>query len=574
MPISDYNSSAALNTTLGTIPVGPGMAREKVNDAIQQLMADLAAYKGGITQVINVKDAPYNAVGNGVTDDTGAIQAALTAAGARFISDPTWEGNAGIEVYIPGGSYRITSTLNIPNYVTLRGDGRKVSTIVTANDIVMLKTAAAANASAVNIGVMSMAFVKERTTSTTYHIDLVNPALCNIRDVVTFTKISDSIAGPTYFGGIRMDKDASFSGLSFINRVHDCFIQNGGILFDGVTDGEVTDSYVYGHNVNHCIKFINGAGNYNIAGNNLTSPQANGAVWLASADVANIRITGNFFDGLVVDLLKGHGILSDSAAQSVLVHGNHFTHQLSGIRAVQPYFWTVTGNHFRNCNNKDPGATAGIWPDIEIIGLASYNTIEANTHQQLASRSPNQAYAILETTNGSGTPVANSYTGNAIFGVANAYAQNPNGLGSLLVAGAGNRLVGNAGYSGDKLADRVDIGDQGISISKAAVLAASGTLDMIIATGDYFGNPAGFVGTLYVSTTRTTAGNVSRRAAYAVFCRGTTSTFTQIGVDHDGSGGGASFTVTTPSNGTIRFTDTSANSVDVRLTFIGSKSLA
>jgi hypothetical protein len=42
MSLNDYNPSAALNTLLATIPVGPGMAREKVNDAIQQQMADLA----------------------------------------------------------------------------------------------------------------------------------------------------------------------------------------------------------------------------------------------------------------------------------------------------------------------------------------------------------------------------------------------------------------------------------------------------------------------------------------------------------------------------------------------------
>jgi len=46
MSIADYSTSAASNTTLGTIPVGPGMEREKVNDAFQQLMADIA---GGVT---------------------------------------------------------------------------------------------------------------------------------------------------------------------------------------------------------------------------------------------------------------------------------------------------------------------------------------------------------------------------------------------------------------------------------------------------------------------------------------------------------------------------------------------
>ncbi len=50
--------------------------------------------------IINVKDAPYNAVGNGSTDDTVAVQSAINdAIGKKMI------------VYLPAGTYRITDTL-------------------------------------------------------------------------------------------------------------------------------------------------------------------------------------------------------------------------------------------------------------------------------------------------------------------------------------------------------------------------------------------------------------------------------------------------------------------------------
>jgi len=45
MPLTDYSTSAASNLLLGTIAVGPGMAREDVNNAFQQLMADVAPLK-------------------------------------------------------------------------------------------------------------------------------------------------------------------------------------------------------------------------------------------------------------------------------------------------------------------------------------------------------------------------------------------------------------------------------------------------------------------------------------------------------------------------------------------------
>jgi Pectate lyase superfamily protein len=62
---------------------------------------------------VNVKQAPYNAVGNGVTDDTNAVRSAIAAAGAA----------GGGTVFFPAGKYRVGwLTLAQPN-VELRGVG-------------------------------------------------------------------------------------------------------------------------------------------------------------------------------------------------------------------------------------------------------------------------------------------------------------------------------------------------------------------------------------------------------------------------------------------------------------------
>jgi len=60
----------------------------------------------------NVKDPTYGAVGDGVTDDTTHIQAALTAAGTP----------KGI-VFFPAGTYRTTAKLTVPTGVHLWGAG-------------------------------------------------------------------------------------------------------------------------------------------------------------------------------------------------------------------------------------------------------------------------------------------------------------------------------------------------------------------------------------------------------------------------------------------------------------------
>jgi hypothetical protein len=70
---------------------------------------------GGIpaydTVCANVREAPYNAAGNGSADDSGAIQAAI---------DDCPEGQV---VYVPEGTYRVATGLSIQKGIVLRGDG-------------------------------------------------------------------------------------------------------------------------------------------------------------------------------------------------------------------------------------------------------------------------------------------------------------------------------------------------------------------------------------------------------------------------------------------------------------------
>lgn len=62
---------------------------------------------------------PYNAVGNGVVDDTAAIQAAINAAN---LAGPN--PGVGAEVFVPSGFYKITSTLDLGiRAITLVGAG-------------------------------------------------------------------------------------------------------------------------------------------------------------------------------------------------------------------------------------------------------------------------------------------------------------------------------------------------------------------------------------------------------------------------------------------------------------------
>ena len=66
------------------------------------------------------KSPTYGAAGDGVTDDTAAVQACITAA----------QSAGGGVVYLGPGAYRITSVLTVPSTVSLWGDSKQGATVI------------------------------------------------------------------------------------------------------------------------------------------------------------------------------------------------------------------------------------------------------------------------------------------------------------------------------------------------------------------------------------------------------------------------------------------------------------
>ncbi|HYH82393.1 MAG TPA: glycosyl hydrolase family 28-related protein [Longimicrobium sp.] len=82
--------------------------------------------KGGA--VFNVKHSDFGAVGDGTTDDTLAIQAAITAATLQLSNNAATAVSAkGSIVYFPMGIYKISSTLHLSSGVSIRGAGMRTT---------------------------------------------------------------------------------------------------------------------------------------------------------------------------------------------------------------------------------------------------------------------------------------------------------------------------------------------------------------------------------------------------------------------------------------------------------------
>src|SRR5271169_3280149 len=98
--INQLSPGAALSGT-EQIPIYQGS-----NPAVTTTPSAVAAYavgspRSGLNGWVNIKDPQFGATGNGTTDDTAAIQAAIDYASAHNSS----------AVYCPVGTYKVSSTI-------------------------------------------------------------------------------------------------------------------------------------------------------------------------------------------------------------------------------------------------------------------------------------------------------------------------------------------------------------------------------------------------------------------------------------------------------------------------------
>lgn len=116
VPVSLANAELAYNEASHTLYYGEGTGGSGGSATTVVPIGGRGAFLPlSAADPVNVKISPYNAVGNGVADDTAAIQAAI---------------NTGLSVYLPKGTYKITSQINCANKAQrITGAGRNATFI-------------------------------------------------------------------------------------------------------------------------------------------------------------------------------------------------------------------------------------------------------------------------------------------------------------------------------------------------------------------------------------------------------------------------------------------------------------
>lgn len=269
--------------------------------------------------------AEFGAIGDGVTDDSAAIQAAINAA-------------AGGELFIPPGTYLINTTLVLPNggNIALRGVlGQSILVAgpsLSASSRLLVSYSIAGTIDVfehANVTIDGLTFDGADTTRTVSLVRLGKTA----RLRVSHCEFRDSPHGGLAIGGCR--------GI----RVEACH-------FEGLGDPGVSIS-------------------------------AGDALWIAEAgDVDTTQSTDVEVTGCTFRDLEWHGV--SAYAQRVVIEGCTFVdtkesaiyvaHNPSGIAdpARYAYSCTITGNHILRVEKKDVAAYG--------IECSAYNVVIANNH--------------------------------------------------------------------------------------------------------------------------------------------------------------------------------------------------
>ena len=150
-------------------------------------------------QTISVQDAPFSAVGDGVHDDTTAIQAAINYAATLA---------HGATIHYPAGRYLISSTLiQTKPFIRHVGDGITTTLLVTKTDIATLIIGSNPITALSGVDILDMGFYHTNSVPKTHpHLTLLSPIQTTIR-----TWFQNGAFGVVQYGGQGVTYDKVYA---------------------------------------------------------------------------------------------------------------------------------------------------------------------------------------------------------------------------------------------------------------------------------------------------------------------------------------------------------------------------
>jgi parallel beta-helix repeat protein len=346
------------------------------------------------SNTINVKDSPYSAKGDGSTNDTAAIQRAITA-----------KAGTGGTVFVPAGTYMISATtsLSMGSNMTLSLDpGAVLQAIPNSSGTYRILNIVGVS----SVRVTGGALVGDRNTRSSSCGDSGVAIQVNGSSDVTVdgTAVRDTCGDGVYLTG--SNRNVTFSNMTLGNCGRNGFgiVQGTGITVQGCTisgtngldpqlgvDVEPNPGQtVSGLLVDRCTVTGNAGGGIGLGPS--TSNYQN--AWVTGCTVSNCTVTGNTAFGIAVSACDGNALTGNSVSGTVQTAQSDGNGILTYSYATNT---TITGN---TC-------TANGYDGIQ-LGQCAGSVVTGNT-------SNNNRHHGINNLSGSGASVSNNTTtGNGI----------------------------------------------------------------------------------------------------------------------------------------------------------------
>ena len=312
----------------------------KINGGVKALKLIIDALKA-LSQRQFRDPIDFGAVGDGVADDSGAFRAALAV------------GN----VKVPAGYvFRFTSSVEIP-------DGRRVSGITSRSSIILNDTNI--NAFTIRGGQnqkIDNLLIRSQFTSgtrTNWDVLITNPTKTVLEDVEI-----DGAAGATGNIGIKFLGDNGLPGNHFMPQLNRVWIRNGRLVSVGVSDGHVSDSYVWANNTADAgaVDFSGVSDGWTFSSVDVV-PCIGGGSAYKFTNTNNTIIIGGYADGSYEGIMTGYGIHAINSGRIFVTGWRAYNLGRSGVRLENTHGCTFNGVGFHR-NNKAGAA----YPDIDLYG--------------------------------------------------------------------------------------------------------------------------------------------------------------------------------------------------------------